>query len=294
MNLEVGMKRSIIYLSVVVCLLFSVSCTQGGGNGIDKKQPLDTITNNKQTTNGNQHPTTNEQPTTNAQTILSRKEVPILCYHHMRVQANGKLTDYSVEPDRFIAEIKMLADSGYKTVLPDQLYDYLTKGTPLPPKPVMITFDDTDEEQFTIGKREMDKYGFKGVYFIMTISLNKPRYMTDAQLKQLVDEGHVVGAHTWDHHMVTKYDDKDWEIQVNKPRQKLEAITGKPIQYFAYPFGLWNENAVAEIKKRGFKMAFQLGIRRDTTQPLFTVRRIIADGHWSPQGMMKSMRSSFR
>jgi peptidoglycan/xylan/chitin deacetylase (PgdA/CDA1 family) len=229
-----------------------------------------------------------------AKTILSRKEVPILCYHHMRVQANGKLTDYSVEPDRFIAEMKMLADSGYKTVLPDQLYDYLTKGTSLPEKPVMITFDDTDEEQFTIGKREMDKYGFKAVFFIMTISLNKPRYMTDAQLKQLVDEGHVVGAHTWDHHMVTKYEPKDWEIQIDKQRQKLEGITGKPIEYFAYPFGLWNENAVAEIKQRNFKMAFQLGTHRDTTEPLYTVRRIIADGHWSPQGMIKSMKASFR
>ena len=42
----------------------------------------------------------------------------------------------------------MLADSGYHTILPDQLYDYLTKGTPLPSKPIMLTFDDTDLDQF--------------------------------------------------------------------------------------------------------------------------------------------------
>ena len=55
----------------------------------------------------------------------------------------------------------------------------------------MITFDDTDEEQYSIGAAEMNKYGFKGVYFIMTISIGKPRYMSREQLKQLSDEGHV-------------------------------------------------------------------------------------------------------
>jgi peptidoglycan/xylan/chitin deacetylase (PgdA/CDA1 family) len=290
MNSAFRMKGRLSFVFAIV-MVFSFSCSEGS----DKTKEANKDTTNKQPTTVNK-PTdsVSSAVTIDAKTILGRKEVPILCYHHMRVQPNGKLTDYSVEPDRFIAEMKLLADSGYKTVLPDQLYDYLTMGTPLPAKPVMITFDDTDEEQFTIGKREMDKYGFKGVFFVMTISLNKPRYMTDAQLKQLVDEGHVVGAHTWDHHMVTKYEPKDWEIQIDKPRKKLEDITGKPVKYFAYPFGLWNEAAEAEIKKRGFTMAFQLATHRDTTEPLYTVRRIIVDGHWSPQGILKSMRASFR
>ena len=293
MNYELRMGRSVA-LAFVLLVLIITACNGGDGNKVlDIKKVKDT-SNRKEAVKSPIQDTSINQLVADTKTILSRKEVPILCYHHMRVQASGKLTDYSVEPARFIAEMKMLADSGYKTVLPDQLYDYLTKGTPLPAKPVMITFDDTDEEQFTIGKTEMDKYGFKGVFFVMTVSLNRPRYMTDAQLKQLVDEGHVVAAHTWDHHMVTKYEGKDWEIQIDKPRQKLVAITGKPINYFAFPFGMWNDSAVAEIKKRGFKIAFQLGTHRDTTEPLYTVRRIIADGKWSPQGMMKSMRMSFR
>jgi peptidoglycan/xylan/chitin deacetylase (PgdA/CDA1 family) len=293
MNYELRIGRSII-LAFTLLVILITACNGGDGSKpSDIKKGKDTV-NKSAAVKATVSDSSTGGPIADAKSILSKKEVPILCYHHMRVQPNGKLTDYSVEPDRFVAEMKILADSGYKTVLPDQLYNYLTKGAPLPEKPVMITFDDTDEEQFTIGKKEMDKYGFKGVFFIMTISLNRPRYMTNEQLKQLVDEGHVVGAHTWDHHMVTKYEPKDWEIQVDKQRQKLETITGKPIQYFAYPFGLWNDNAVAEIKKRSFKMAFQLGTHRDTTQPLYTVRRIIADGHWSPQGMLKSMKASFR
>jgi len=293
MNCELRKVKSVM-LAFTLLVILITACNGGNGTSTnDNKKTKDTANKNVATKSAVSD-TSNSGPIADVKTILSKKEVPILCYHHMRVQSNGKLTDYSVEPDRFIAEMKLLADSGYKTVLPDQLYDYLTKGTALPEKPMMITFDDTDEEQFTIGKREMDKYGFKGVFFIMTISLNRPHYMTDAQLKQLVDEGHVVGAHTWDHHMVTKYEPKDWEIQIDKPRQKLETITGKSVTYFAYPFGLWNEAAVAEVKKRGFKMAFQLATHRDTTEPLYTIRRIIISGKWSPEGVLKSMKSSFR
>jgi hypothetical protein len=61
--------------------------------------------------------------------------------------------------------MQMLADSGYHSILPDQYYDYLVYGKPLPSKPFMITYDDTDLEQFTIGKTEMDKHGFQGRIF---------------------------------------------------------------------------------------------------------------------------------
>src|ERR1035437_10506010 len=176
------MGRSVA-LAFVLLVLIITACNRGDGNKVlDIKKVKDT-SNRKEAVKSPIQDTSINQLVADTKTILSRKEVPILCYHHMRVQASGKLTDYSVEPARFIAEMKMLADSGYKTVLPDQLYDYLTKGTPLPAKPVMITFDDTDEEQFTIGKTEMDKYGFKGVFFVMTVSLNRPRYMTDADRK---------------------------------------------------------------------------------------------------------------
>ena len=200
---------------------------------------------------------------------------------------------YTVSADEFRQTMKALADSGYHSVTPDQLYNYLAYGSALPEKPMMITFDDTDEEQFTIGKSEMDKYGFKGVYFIMTISIGRPRYMTKEQIKQLSDEGHVIGCHTWDHHMVTKYVGEDWVNQLDKPRKKLEDITGKHIEYFAYPFGLWNKPAIPELKKRGYKLAFQLSTKRDTDDPLYTVRRFIVAPEWSPNGVLRVMRNSF-
>ena len=229
-------------------------------------------------------------------TILSKKEVPILCYHHIRNFKAGEsenMKSYSVTPVAFAAQMKALSDSGYSTILPDQLYEYLVHDGVLPAKPVMLTFDDTDEEQYSIGKTEMNKFGFKGVYFIMTIAINRPRYMSKDQIKNLSDSGHVIAGHTWDHHMVTKYQGEDWDTQLVKPRKQLEAITGKSITYFAYPFGLWNQAAIPEIKNRDYKLAFILSTKRDSTEPLYTVRRMIVPGQWSTNGMLKAMRSTF-
>ena len=200
------------------------------------------------------------------QTILSRKEVPVLCYHNIRNFRPGeseRMKSYTVTPQAFAEQMKALSDSGFHTILPEQLYDYLLYGADLPAKPIMITFDDTDAEQYSIGATEMNKYGFKGVYFIMTIALNRPRYMSNDQLKALSESGHIIAAHTWDHHMVTKYAAADFDEQLVKPKQKLEALVNKPVEYFAYPFGLWNPAAISEIKSRDYKLAFILSSKRD-------------------------------
>ncbi len=235
-----------------------------------------------------------------AKTILDRKQVPILCYHQVRnwKATDGKVgKDYIVEIQNFKDQIKMLADSGYHTILPDQLYAYLNTGAALPSKPIMLTFDDTDLDQFTIVNPTLKKHGYKAVYFIMTVSIGKKGkfvdYMSSDQIKELSDEGNVIGSHTYDHKNFKKYAGKDWEEQLDKPTKRLEEITGKKMTEFAYPFGLWNAEGIPELKKRGFRMAYQLSTKRDEKDPLFTIRRIIASGYWSPKTLSNSIKNSF-
>ncbi|HSQ43404.1 MAG TPA: polysaccharide deacetylase family protein [Ginsengibacter sp.] len=272
--------------SLITILFFVASCSNG--------------TTQKETAKNEpaKDTTSSPQPAKIADvaTILSKKEVPVLCYHHIREAKPGQsetLKSYSVSPESFAQQMKALKDSGYQTILPDDLYNYLTHGAKLPPKPVILSFDDTDEEQFSIGYPEMKKYGFKGVFFIMTISLNRPRYMTTEQLKQLSDDGNAVEAHTWDHHMVTKYKGQDFDIQFVRPKKKVEGITGKPAEYFAYPYGVWGKEAIPELKKAGYKMAFILSTKRDSTEPLFTIRRLLVAGQWSTPGVLRAMKQTF-
>lgn len=244
--------------------------------------------------------TTQPEPATpviaDAATILNRTQVPVLCYHQIRdwLPSDSKTArDYIVPIAAFREQMKLLADSGYHTILPDQLYDYLVKGTALPPKPVMISFDDTRIDQYSVALPEMNKYDFKGVFFIMTVSLGRPGYMTTEQVKQLSDEGHTIGSHTWDHKNVKTYSPDDWVTQIQKPSQQLQKITGRPVNYFAYPFGLWNKEAIAKLKDHEFKVVFQLSAKPDQDDPLFSVRRIIVPGGWSAANFHKRIKSSF-
>jgi len=235
--------------------------------------------------------------TVNNAAVLGRKQVPILCYHQIRNWRKSDKQvdkDYIIPPETFKAHMKMLADSGYHTILPDELYDYLTNGAPLPTKPIMLTFDDSDGDQFEVARPELIKYGFKGVYFIVTIDLGKNKhYMDRTQVKQLSDEGNVIGCHTQDHTNFKKYKGNDWATQVDKPTKKLEAITGKPIKYFAFPFGEWNSQGLPELDKRGFKAAFQLTDRRDPNYPMMTIRRLLGCGYWSAKTLDYNIKHDF-
>lgn len=233
-----------------------------------------------------------------ASVVLAKKEVPILCYHQIRdwkPTDSRSARDYIMPIADFKAQMKMLHDSGYHTILPDQLYAYLTTGAALPSKPVMLTFDDNDEDHYTIAYPELKKYNYKAVYFVMTVTLGRlPHYMSKDQVKELYTAGNVIGSHTWDHHNVRKYQGKDWETQIDKPTKQLEAITGAPIKYFAYPFGLWNAPAFPELRKRGFVAAFGLADHRDQNDPMMCIRRIIVGGGITLKSFNNSIHQSFK
>lgn len=284
-------------------ILFLYSCSD------TKTASLDLPKKDSSAKNTTVEPAKNENKVAaDAATIMARPQVPILCYHHIRnISMPGRADrGYEVTIEQFKSQMKALADSGYHTILPDQLYQYLVYGTPLPSKPVMLTYDDSDEEQFSIAKPEMDKYGFKGVYFLMTISIGRKNYMTKEQIKQLADEGHAIASHTWDHHRVDRYKLEntieergvkkvvnDWDQQLAKTKKDIEAISGKPVEDFAYPFGIWSKEGIPEIKNRGYRMAFQLSTKRDSLQPLYTIRRMIVSPEWSAEGMIRVMKSTF-
>jgi peptidoglycan/xylan/chitin deacetylase (PgdA/CDA1 family) len=292
-------KKSIPFYLIIFSIYLSSCQSNSTTTSSDSVANIATSQSIEKSTTEEIEKTTSEQVTgkkANATEILARPQVPILCYHQIRnwISTDGKMgKDYIVPIAEFKSQMKMLADSGYQTILPDQLYNYLVYGTKLPKKPIMLTFDDTKLDQYTNALPELKKYGFKGVFFIMTVSLGKPNYMSKAQVKELSDAGHVIGSHTYDHQNVKKYQGEDWVTQIEKPTKTLKEITGKDVKYFAYPFGLWNKEAIPELKKRGFTSAFILAEKRDENDPLYTIRRIIASGYWNTRTLHNSIIKSF-
>lgn len=221
------------------------------------------------------------------------RHVPVLCYHQVRDRndRDSKNARHFIMPvERFKEQVKMLHDSGYHTILPDELIDHMARGASLPAKPVLLTFDDGTVTQYTNAINELDKYGFKAVFFIMTVTLDRPGYLSSRQVKAIADKGHIIGCHTWDHHDVTHYTGDDWQIQLVRPTARLAQISGTAIKYFAYPFGSWNAAAIMQLEKNGYSGAFQLGGKADDHNPLYTIRRLIADGNWSAQELAHAMK----
>lgn len=220
-------------------------------------------------------------------------EIPVLCYHNIRSVLDHHSPELTVTEKTFDDQMQMLHDSGYHTILPDQLYNYLTKQTALPSKPIMLSFDDSHEEHFSIAAKEMEKYGFRGVFFVMTIAIDKPNYLSRQEINTLASNGHVIACHTYDHPLMTRLKGDDWDREIDKPRKLLEDITGKPVNYFAYPYGAWNEQTVEEVKKSGIKAAFQLSEQQSSKDPLFTIRRIMVSDTWSTVKLSREIHVAF-
>jgi len=277
------MKRNFILILGIFWGLVVINCNQPNQN-----KPVGNSGPATQTIAGKDSAVVKQTINTPAQ-VYAKPEVPILCYHHL---ADGSKSDYTVSPATFAAQMKILADSGYHAISPAQLYDYLAYNKVLPEKPVMITFDDSRVEHAVIAAPVLEKYGFRGVFFIMTITYNKKNYMTKDQIAQLAKAGHTVGLHSWDHTMVIKYKEAaDWQKQVAEPKKKLEKIVDRAVEYWAYPNGVYDHNGAVELNKY-FKLSFTLVSHRDTILPLQTVRRMLVT-ELSPQGLLKSMRRTF-
>jgi peptidoglycan/xylan/chitin deacetylase (PgdA/CDA1 family) len=164
----------------------------------------------------------------------------------------------------------------------------------LPEKPILISFDDTRVEHFlTTVAPILEKYGFRGTFFIMTVSIGKPKYMSKAQIQELAKRGHSIGLHTWDHQDLRKIPQDQWAIQIEKPKAHLEELTGKEITSLAFPFGLWNQEVIRQIKQRRLLSAYQLGGKPDPVDPIFSLLRILVPGNWSGDRLIKEIETRF-
>ncbi|MGZ5221939.1 MAG: hypothetical protein ACXWC7_17770, partial [Chitinophagaceae bacterium] len=165
------LKLTVRKISVFILFILALTLHSGCGEAVTQPAKIETFAA------FGKAPEPVLPETNDAATILSRPEVPILCYHQVRdyrPSDSKTAKDYIVPVDVFRDQMKLLADSGYTAILPGQLHEYLVTGKVLPAKPVLITFDDTRLDQFTAALPELNKFGFKGAFFIMTVALGKP------------------------------------------------------------------------------------------------------------------------
>ncbi len=185
---------------------------------------------------------------------------PILMYH--RIDSPGFDSRYHVRPEDFEWHMQMLHDWGYTSIPISLLVQAITQGAPLPPRPVVLTFDDGDISVYTTAWPIMQKFGFTGVVYIVGNRLQAEGYMNAEQIRELADAGWEVGSHSMSHADLTKVHGKDrntlvWETK--QSRLDLEAAIGVPVRTFAYPYGLMDDAVGRAVHNAGYEAAVGLG-----------------------------------
>ncbi|MFQ5342508.1 MAG: polysaccharide deacetylase family protein, partial [Anaerolineae bacterium] len=136
--------------------------------------------------------------------VVREANVPILMYHYISVPPLGAdkiRVGLSVPPANFEAHLQYLKDNGYHSISLHQLLLNLTRGEPLPERPIILTFDDGYRDNYENAFPLLQKYGFTATFFLITnfIDEGRPAYVTWEQVKQLAQAGNEIGAHTRDH-----------------------------------------------------------------------------------------------
>ncbi len=187
-----------------------------------------------------------------------RINVPILLYHHIGVAAQPRFESYTISPGDFEQQMRLLKAWGYTSVSLADLVAALLDDTPLPYRPVVITFDDGYQDVYAHALPILAELDFSATVFVIGRQVGTKGYMDTSELKELVDQGWQIGNHTYNHYSLrTRGIDLTQEIET--ARQDLEDGLGVSVLYFSFPYGLTSSYVTRQVEKAGYLAAVGLG-----------------------------------
>jgi peptidoglycan/xylan/chitin deacetylase (PgdA/CDA1 family) len=177
---------------------------------------------------------------------LRRIRVPILMYHYVSTPPPGSdeyRINLSIEPTVFRQHLQYLKDNGYTTISLYALDEALSEGTPLPEKPVVLTFDDGYIDHYTNAFPLLREFGMTATFFIITDTAdhNSANYMTWSQIDEMAAAGMSIESHTKTHHELQgrTYDFLVYEIVGSL--ESVRAHTTEKGLMFCYPVGRYDD-----------------------------------------------------
>lgn len=204
--------------------------------------------------------------------------VPILMYHHLADlprDATELEQTWTVAPKNFDAQMKLVAERGFRTITMAQLVAHLRDRQPLPGKPIIISFDDGWEEQYTVAFPILKQYGLSGTFFVYTNPLDRKQFLAWKQIEEMVAAGMDFQAHSLTHpHLRTLAPEVAYR-EIAESKNILEKRLGKPVVAFSYPFGEYDDAVIQMVKRAGFASAVTLAAGyKQRLDELFTLHRI--------------------
>lgn len=183
--------------------------------------------------------------------------VPILLYHHI---TNGEPANaYSVSQAVFRDQMEYLSRNGFKTISMVDLLRSIQDGADLPQKPVMITFDDGNENVYFNAFPIMQEKGFTGIVLIIANRIKVGGFLSVEQLRNMSDQGWEIGSHGTRHIDLVK-EPQALRDEIGNSKKLIEKSLELEVTIFAYPYGKADALTMDWVKRIGYHSALGLGI----------------------------------
>jgi peptidoglycan/xylan/chitin deacetylase (PgdA/CDA1 family) len=175
--------------------------------------------------------------------------VPILEYHVLgAAPADAPYPELYVTRPDFHRQMDWLDQHGYQAVTLEQVEDAWYHGGTLPPKPVVLSFDDGYRPQFTYALPELRKHGWAGVLNLKAEGSD----LYESNVKAMIAAGWELAAHTIHHLDLTELDAEQLQEEVAGSRQLLQREYGVPVKNFCYPAGQFDATVIAAVEAAGY------------------------------------------
>ena len=205
--------------------------------------------------------------------------VPILMYHVISEPVpNAPFPELYVKPADFAAQVKWLADQGYHAVTLRRVYDFWKGKRVLPPKPIVLSFDDGYRSDFTVALPVLRKQKWPAVLNLEVANLTPVWGTRPGMVKKLIDAGWEIDAHTLTHPDLTTVDSARLTQEVAGSRSQIRKRFGVPVDFFAYPSGKYNDAVIAAVKAAGYLGATTTTEGLAGPKDMFTLNRVRVDG----------------
>ena len=184
-------------------------------------------------------------------------QIPILMYHAVHVMDPSEASNANliVDPDLFEAQIKALSKAGYYFLTPEEAYKAFTENALPAKKVVWLTFDDGNEDFYTIAYPILKKYKAKATNNVITGFVKKGNAgnLTVKQMKEMMAHGMSFQSHTVNHPDLSATDKATQKVELTDSIDFLENKLNTKVNTIAYPSGRYNQTTL-DLAKKSYKL----------------------------------------
>ena len=210
-------------------------------------------------------------------------------YHYLTDDVTGtNHRNLRVRPAAFRRQMNYLKRRGYQTIHLSEWVDHVVNDHPVPPRPIVVTFDDGCRDSLFLAAQILDELGFTATVFMVSDRIGQTN-IWDApkgepqfpllglnELRQLTVAGWEIGSHTRTHADLPTLSDEELAEELTGSKTKLEELLGQSVDSVAYPYGNLDSRVPDAARRAGYRCALSTRHGKNTeADDLFAMKRII-------------------